>query len=50
MATQDAEQRDLGRVGLAAFAVAIVLTGTMVWMGVAGVQWPKWLLALAAVL
>lgn len=50
MSAQDVEQRDLGRVGLAVFVVALALTGTMVWMGIADVQWPKWLLALTTLL
>jgi hypothetical protein len=37
----------LGRI---AFGLAVLLTAILVTMGITGTQWPKWLLALTAVL
>lgn len=40
-------QQDLRPIGAIVFGIAIVMAGVLIWMGVAGVPWPKWLLALA---
>lgn len=37
------------RVGLVVFALAVVGTAAMITMGVFGIPWPKWLLALTTV-
>ena len=33
-----------------AFALAVALTALLVWMGLSGHPWPRWLLALTAAL
>lgn len=38
------------QVGLAVFALGIILTALMIWMGVSGHPWPQWLLGLTTVL
>lgn len=37
------------RAGLVVFALAVVGTAAMITMGVFGIPWPKWLLALTTV-
>jgi len=38
------------RVGLTVFITAVILAGTMFWMGNAGIPLPKWVLYLTTVL
>lgn len=38
------------RIGLAVFIAAAAATAAMIYMGVVGIPWPKWLLALTTVL
>lgn len=43
-------RHDLTRWGKAIFLLAVVLTITLVVMGVTGTPWPRWLLALTNIL
>ncbi|HET7674617.1 MAG TPA: hypothetical protein VFL54_03745 [Gammaproteobacteria bacterium] len=40
----------LGQVGVAAFFLGVVVTALMIWMGVSGTPWPRWLIDLTTVL
>lgn len=37
------------RIGLTVFAIAIILTGAMFYMGANGIPLPRWVLALTAI-
>lgn len=47
MRRSESGQRDLRSIGAIVFGIAVVMAAVLIWMGVSGVPWPKWLLALA---
>lgn len=46
---QNKRHRDLSNLGLAAFLIGLAATGYLLWIGLSGAPWPKWLLALTTV-
>jgi hypothetical protein len=48
--TEKAGEKSLVTWGKAAFVVALVLTLTLCIMGILGIPWPRWLLALTNIL
>lgn len=40
----------LGQIGVGVFFLGVVITALMIWMGVSGTPWPRWLIALTTVL
>lgn len=49
MSTSRSAFTRMQRLGLTVFTLAVLGTAAMITMGVLGIQWPKWLLALATV-
>ncbi|HKK05245.1 MAG: hypothetical protein P8009_06445 [Gammaproteobacteria bacterium] len=50
MSTSQSTSTRMQRIGMAVFVLAVLATGTMITMGVLGIPWPRWLLALATIL
>lgn len=46
---QNKSQRDLSGLGLTVFLLGVAATAYLLWIGVSGAPWPKWLLALTTV-
>lgn len=46
---QTKQRRDLKNLGLAAFLLGVAATGYLLWIGLSGAPWPKWLLALTTI-
>lgn len=46
---QTKARRDLRNLGLAVFLLGVAATGYLLWIGLSGASWPKWLLALTTV-
>lgn len=49
MATASNSMTRSQRIGLIVFAIAIILTGAMFYMGANGIPLPRWVLALTAI-
>lgn len=49
MSSASAPMTKSQRIGLIIFAIAIILTGAMFYMGANGIPLPRWVLALTAI-
>ena len=46
---QTKSRRDLSSLGLAVFLLGVAATAYLLWIGLSGAAWPKWLLALTTI-
>jgi hypothetical protein len=50
MQSQNTQPARMTDIGMIVFIAAVISTGILVWMGITGHPWPKWLLALTTFL
>lgn len=50
MQSQNTQPARMTDIGMIIFIAAVISTGILVWMGITGHPWPKWLLALTTFL
>ena len=50
MQSENTQQRAGVNIAAAVFVSAIIFTAALIWLGVSGQPWPKWLLALTTFL